>query len=95
MAITKENSLVKDTGDSIQCPVLPNDDFARLSAAGAIDVTDKKLIVFDADSDGLTINKGSSSDGSNYWTMPACAAYGIAKGLTSVYVSGAVGYKVS
>jgi len=80
------------SGDSIQVPVLPNDDFARLSSAGAIDVTGKTYIAFDADSDGLKINKGSSSDGTNYQTMPACAVYGIGDGLTSVYVSAAVGY---
>ena len=83
------------TGDSIQCPFLPNDDFPRLSAAGPITVTGYSLICFDADSDGLKINKGTTSDASNYQTMPACASYALAGGLTSVYVSGAVGYLIS
>ena len=87
------DALKKDKlGAVIQCPQLPNDDFSRLSGAGAIDVTDYSLICFDADSDSLQINKGSSADASNYLTMPANACYGIDDDLTSVYVNGAVGY---
>jgi hypothetical protein len=80
------------TGDSIQCPVLPNDDFDRLGSAGSIDTTGKSYISFDADSDGLKINKGSSLDSSNYFTMGPGYTYGIGTGLTSVYVNGSVGY---
>lgn len=79
-------------GDSIQCPTLANIDYPRLAAAGAIAVTGYSLITFDADSDGLQINNGTTVDATNYHKLPACAAYAIGDGVTSVYVNGAVGY---
>ena len=86
------NVLMKDGGDSIQLPVLKSDNIGRLTAAGAIDVSNARVIVFDFDGDALKLNVGTAADATNYFTIYPGAAFVLSPDVTSVYVSGACGY---
>jgi len=78
------------TGDSIQC--MPITTTPRLGAAGSIDVSDAKVIKFDADCDGLQMNPGTTADASDYHVLSASEAYAIGDGVTNIYVNGSCGY---
>ena len=77
---------------AIQAMPITTDGCPRLSAAGAIDVTNKTLIKFDGDADGLHMNEGTTKDTTNYHTLSSGEPYTFDEGVTSIYVDGAVGY---
>ncbi len=85
----------KDSGDSVQTPVIKAGSIDRLSGAGAIALVSGQTITFDADAADAQFNEGAAADASNYMVLSGGESWTAGHGVTSVYVNQACGYNIS